>query len=303
MTSIDIETLFTILFVEIDDWYLAKGRQFLVGKAGRDPVFSDSEMMTLMLAAEYLPFASESQYLGFVRANHSDLFPNLLSQSQFNRRARGLRSLMEQMRRDRLIDWKIEQAETFLIDTKPVPVLGYRRRKTRSHFRGSANYGYCASRKFFYFGYKLVILTTGTGIPVIYELVAANIEERKAVETVLDYLKNAVVIGDKGFIGAEWQAQMLEQTGNRIVTPKRKNQKRQHKTGFETVLNGLRVRIEGVFHELQNTGRNLERLLAKTVDGLAARLIAKVTAHLFKHILRLRYRIDVQTFQQSSHFT
>jgi len=303
MTSIDIETLFTILFVLVDDWYLAKGRQFLVGKTGRSPVFSNSEVMTLMLGAEYLPFAAENQFLAYMRANHRALFPNLLSQSQFNRRARALRSLMELMRRDFLLDWGIEQARTFLIDTKPVPVLGYKRSKSRSDFLGKAQYGYCASRRLYYFGYKLVMLTNLEGLPVVYDLAPADVDERAAAETVLDHLSQSLVIGDKGFIGEEWQAQMLEQTGNRIVTPMRKNQKRQHEPGYETVLNGLRERIEGVFHELQNTGRNLERLLAKTVAGLATRLIAKVTAHLFKHILRLRYHIDIQTFQCSSDFT
>ena len=62
------------------------------------------------------------------------------------------------------------------------------------------------------------------------------------------------------------------------------------------LLNGVRERIEGVFHELQNTGRNLERLLAKTVIGLATRVIAKVTVHLLKHLLRTRFGIDVQSF-------
>lgn len=303
MTSINIETLFTILFVLVDDWYLAKGRQFLVGRTGRSPVFSNSEVMTLMLGAEYLPFAAESQFLAYMRANHRALFPNLLSQSQFNRRARALRSLMELMRRDFLLDWGIEQARTFLIDTKPVPVLGYKRSKSRSDFLGNAQYGYCASRRLYYFGYKLVMLTNLEGLPVVYDLAPADADERAAAETVLDHLRQSLVIGDKGFIGEEWQAQMLEQTGNRIVTPMRKNQKNQHEPGYETVLNRLRERIEGVFHELQNTGRNLERLLAKTVAGLATRLIAKVTAHLFKHILRLRYHIDIQTFRCSSDFT
>ena len=76
----------------------------------------------------------------------------------------------------------------------------------------------------------------------------------------------------------------------------------QHPDGFESLLNSVRERIEGVFHELQNTGRNVERLLAKTIIGLATRVIAKVTAHLLKHILRLRYGIDVQTFQCSTDF-
>ena len=110
---------------------------------------------------------------------------------------------------------------------------------------------------------------------------------------------NADIIGDKGFPGVEWQEQIKEQTGNTIHTPKRKNQKKQHPKGFQRLLNRVRERIEGVFHELQNTGRNIERLLAKTVHGLATRVISKVTAHLFRHILRVRYHIDVQTFQKS----
>ena len=143
--------------------------------------------------------------------------------------------------------------------------------------------------------------TTAAGLPVVYDLVAANIGDRQAAETILDTIRNAKVIGDKGFLGDEWQAQMLEQTGNTIITPKRKNQKIQHPDGFELILNRLRQRIEGVFHELQNTGRQLERLLAKTVSGLATRIIAKITAHLFKHILKARYHIEVQTFQSITH--
>ncbi len=296
MTSINIESLFTILFVLIDDWCHTKGQRFLARDVGRKPKFSDSEVLTLMLGAEYLPFSSEKQYLGYMRANHSNLFPDLLSQSQFNRRARSLHYPMEWMRRDLLMDMGIAHQEKFLIDTKPVPVLGYKRSKRRSDFYGSADFGFCASRKLNYFGYKLVMISTPDGQAVVYDLVAANTDERLAAETMIDYIKNGVLIGDKGFIGAEWQAQMLEQTGNRILTPKRKNQIHQNPPGYDALLNSMRLRIEGLFHELQNTGRNLERMLAKTVAGLGARLCAKITAHLFKRILRKTYKIDVQTF-------
>ncbi|MDJ0678068.1 MAG: hypothetical protein QNJ36_22240, partial [Calothrix sp. MO_167.B42] len=43
---------------------------------------------------------------------------------------------------------------TLLLDTKPVPVVGYKRDKRQSDFTGSADYGWCASRKMNYFGYK-----------------------------------------------------------------------------------------------------------------------------------------------------
>lgn len=300
MTSIDLETLLTIIFVLIDDWYQARGHRLMKGKVGRKATFSDSEVMTLMVAEEYIPYPGEVQYLGFMRANYLPLFPQLLDQSQFNRRARSLRYMVEAMRRDWLMELGVEQAEKYLIDTKPIPVLSYKRSKRHSDFRGSADYGYCVSRKLHYFGYKLVVITTLDGIPVVYDLVAANTEERQAAETILDEVAHAELFGDKGFVGVEWQTQMQQQTGNTITTPKRKNQKVQHPEGFEALLNRVRERIEGVFHELQNTGRNIERLLAKTVVGLTTRLIAKVTAHLLKHLLRLHFQIHVQTFQWSS---
>jgi hypothetical protein len=154
----------------------------------------------------------------------------------------------------------IEHVDHFLIDTKPIPVVGYKRSKAHSDFAGSANYGYCASRNLHYFGYKLVMVTTLDGLPVLYELVPANIEERQAAETVLDRIANAQFYGDEGFLGDEWQTQIEQQTGNQITTPKRVNQTVQHPAGFE-------------------------RLLAKTVVGLVTRVIMKVTSHLLRHLL------------------
>lgn len=297
MTSIDIETILTIIYVWVDDWYQCSGRMMLQGKVGRKPVFSDSEVISLMLAEDFIPYPGEQQFLGYMRANHLTLFPNLVDQSQFNRRARGLRLLVEALRQAWLLELGVENCDQFLLDTKPIPVVGYKRSKRHSAFAGSAAYGYCASRNLHYFGYKLVMVTTLDGLPVLYELVPANSDERQAAEAVLDRLCNVEVFGDKGFLGEAWQAQMAQQTGNRITTPKRTNQKVQHPPGFERLLNSLRERIEGVFHEIQNTGRNLERLWAKTVVGLVTRVISKVTSHLLKHLLRCRCGIDVQTFQ------
>jgi hypothetical protein len=300
MTSIDIETILTIIYVLVDDWYQSKGQQLLQGKVGRKPIFSDSEVITLMLAEDFIPYPGELQFLGYIRANHLALFPRLITQSQFNRRARGLRLLVEALRREWLVELGIEHVDHFLLDTKPVPVVGYKRSKKHSDFAGSAAYGYCSSRELHYFGYKLVMITTLNGLPVLYEMVPANIEERQAAETVLDRLANAHIFGDKGFLGEEWQCRINRQTGNCITTPKRVNQIIQHPDGFERLLNSVRERIEGVFHEIQNTGRHLEHLQAKTVVGLVTRVITKIASHLLRYLLRCRYGIDIQSFQCSA---
>lgn len=297
MTSISITDLLTIIFVLVDDWYQAHGHKLLNGKVGKKPKFKDSEVMTLMLAHDFMPYPGETQYIEFIRANYLALFPKLVDQSQFNRRARALRLLVEQLRRFWIVQKGWHLHTNYLLDTKPVPVVGYKRLKSHSDFAGNADYGRCASRNLSYFGYKLVVLSTLSGIPVAYELVPANLDERLAAEAVIDYLASCDIFADKGFLGFEWQTRIFDQTHNLIWTPKRKNQSVQNSKTLDRWLSSVRERIEGVFHEIQNTGRNLERLLAKTVVGLCARVITKMTSHLLRHLLRVDFRVNVQIFQ------
>jgi hypothetical protein len=300
MTSIPFDDLATIVYVQVDGWYQAEGVKLLAGKRGRKARFSDSEVITLVLLMDFLPFPGETQYLGFIRANYLTLFPELVDQSQFNRRSRGLRLLVEQLRRHWAGFLGLFDQRKYLLDTKPVPVVGYKRSKRHSYFAGSADYGYCASRNMKYFGYKLVMISTLDGVPVVYELVPANTDERKAADTVLPCIWQSDIFADKGFIGEEWQAEYADVQGNQIWTPKRANQLIQNPIEFDRWLNALRERIEGAFNELQNTGRNLERLLRKTVVGLATHVTAKIASHTLKLLLRRQFGIDVQTFSTIS---
>jgi hypothetical protein len=300
MNSIPMDDIFLHIYIIVDDWYQAHATDFRKGQPGKKPDFSDSEIMTVMIAMDYIPFPSERQFVEFVRANFLALFPDLLEQSQFNRRARQVAPLLEAFRQSCLLELGITLACEGLLDTKPIPVLGYRRSKKASEFAGSADYGYCASRKLHYYGYKLVTISTLSGIPIVYDLVPASTDERKAAETLLDQVSGFDLYGDKGFLGNAWQSKIYRQTGNTIWTPKRKNQLHPQSKTFERWLNGLRLRIEGLFNEIQNLGKNVERLLAKTILGLCARMAAKMTSHLLKYMLRSKFGIDVISFSQIS---
>ena len=164
-----------------------------------------------------------------------------------------------------------------------------------------------------YFGYKLVVLSTLKGIPVAYELVSANTDERKAVEGVLQMVHGSDIYGERrecasvakrlwadrlcGFIGQDWQQEVTTATGNRIWTIQRENQHQQVSSDLKRLISRVRQRIEGVFNEIQNTGRNPERLLNKTVNGLATHMALKMTSHTLRLFLRDRFGIDILTFQ------
>lgn len=300
MNSINFESLLITIFVLVDDWYQSEGKALKGKSPGAKPEMSDSEILTLAVVMDYLPFPGETQFIGFIRANYGQWFPNLLDQSQFNRRLRKLGQMLEMLRRKWVQQLGATDAVSLVIDTKPIPVVGYRRSKRHSDFNGSANYGYCAARKMKYFGYKLVMLSTLEGIPIAYDLVAANTDERQAVEGVLEVVNGCDIYGDKGFIGQDWHIELASSTGNRIWTIHRCNQHQQPSSTFKPLIGQVRQRIEGVFHEIQNTGRNPERLLNKTVNGFATHIAAKITSHTLRLLLRRQFGIDIQTFQSIS---
>jgi hypothetical protein len=155
------------------------------------------------------------------------------------------------------------------------------------------------ARRFYYFGYKLTLLSTWHGLPISYDLGPANLDERVAIESLLERVQGCPIYGDKGFIDADWQLQGQQRTGNRIWTVPRKNQKQQHSPALNRFISRVRQRIEGVFHALQNTGRNPERLLNKTVEGLCVHIAAKLASHTLRLLLRKQFGIDVLTFQQA----
>lgn len=297
MPSIAMVDLLTIMYVLVDEWYQTKGQAMLKGKPGMKPTFSDSEMLTLMLAQDFIPYPGETQYLGYMRANYGREFPKLVDQSQYNRRARRLGYMVERLRREWVALLGVADPKQLLVDTKPIPVLSYKRTKSKSEFAGSAAYGHCAARNLNYFGYKLVMLTTLDGVPVVYDLVSANTDEREAAEVVVQRVKDCDIFGDKGFIGDDWQATVRQHTGNRIWTAKRANQACQNPPEFDRLLGHVREHIESTFHRIQNTGRNVERLLAKTLVGLCTRVILKVTCLVLKLLLRRNFAIDVQSFE------
>ena len=56
MTSIDFPDLMIVVFVLVDDWYQRQIAPFQMAHPGVRPRFSDSEMLTLALLMDYLPF-------------------------------------------------------------------------------------------------------------------------------------------------------------------------------------------------------------------------------------------------------
>lgn len=294
---LDFVTLATIIFVIIDDWYKLNGNKYLCGKVGQKPTFTDSEVLTLMLLQEFLPFHSERRFLNFIRGNYQNLFPKIVDQSQFNRRARSLHLIENELRKSLTESIGAYLTALYVLDTAPVPVVGYKRPKNKSDFWGSAAYGYCVSKKLHYWGYKFILLATSSGIPVAVELVPANVDERDAAEEVLPYANvGSIALGDKGFIDSQRQKEGERRYGVSVYTFKRTNQRGKNSPEVQQLLKQYRSQVETTISSLKRV-EELEHHYAKTVIGLITRVITKVTAYVLRHLLLRFHGIDILNFE------
>jgi hypothetical protein len=60
----------------VDDWHQAHGCKLLNGKVGKQPVFKDSEVISLVLAHDFILYPAETRYVEFIRANYFPCFQN-----------------------------------------------------------------------------------------------------------------------------------------------------------------------------------------------------------------------------------
>jgi hypothetical protein len=134
-------------------------------------------------------------------------------------------------------------------------------------------FGYCRSHSRWFWRFQLYLACSGDGMPIGWELAAANIGERVVAAEMLDRIPLAghVVITDKNFAGAEFEA-LIAAHGAKLARPDRRDEPRRHGS-----LGAVRQWIESTFWTCKGP-LGLERHGARTVTGLAARVGLRLLA-------------------------
>ena len=78
-------------------------------------------------------------------------------------------------------------------------------------------------------GFRLMLVWAPDGMPIGFELAAANVSRRKVAAKVLKLLPlhGRTILADKGFAGRDFE-HIIEQMGGRLLKPDRKDKPRHH---------------------------------------------------------------------------
>lgn len=199
-----------------------------------------------------------------------------LSHSRFNRRSRQLLQLIYQIRQK--MNQKVDLSGQFLIiDSFPVPVCQPVRNYRVRIFRGSANIGYKATKKIYYYGFKVHAIVSDGGYILDYVVTKASVHDaRETVELIENtHPSNYYLLGDEGYLGKELH-QQLKQMGYELWTPYRKNMTGAKKHNDHQLM-AIRRIIESDFSLL--TYYNAENNRARSLIGFQSRLEIAILAY------------------------
>jgi IS5 family transposase len=228
--------------------------------------------VALAVAQAAIGISSDRQFLGLIGRVLPGWFTHLPSQSQYNRRLRGLVQLISIVQQ-RLARW-LDAGGLRLSDGTLLSVANYPGCQRRSEFAGFARFGFAKSQHRFIYGVRLVLLTDERGLPLGYTIVPANEKEYEPLADLLTGTPSEIVIGDKGFWGRSYQAR-LAADGTTLLTPDKT--RTAANLGRERALASTRLVIESVFANLKEQMR-LEQHLARTPAGLAVRIAQRILA-------------------------
>jgi hypothetical protein len=269
----DLDTLLTALYVKIDDEI---GETRWLGP----PAAVDGLRTRLAVAQAMLGFASEARWLRFVRSRLGAMFPYVPKQPGWNKRLRAALPLVKWAIRLLATDTDFWFDNHWIIDSTPVECGRSRPTVKRSDLAGWAGYGYCASHSRFFWGLRLYLVCTPTGMPILWALANPKLDEREVLTAMLDREPEAVtgrpgllLIADKGFASKEFEAD-LAWRGAELLRPSFKREKRRK---GESLLKSVRQLIESVNDTLKGQ-LDLEQHGGRTFEGVAVRVAQRVLA-------------------------
>ncbi len=231
--------------------------EFLKATGHRDDPqarLSTAEVMTIALVAAAF-FGSN------IEASRSFLeeygyIEKAISKSRFNRRLHAINPCLWQQLFDLLAEVfkQCHPEQTYVVDSLPVAACdNIRIRRCKLYppqEHGKAFRGYVASKRRYFYGLRVHLVTTGAGEPVEFCLAAASEADISVFkEMSLELPEGSIICADKAYTDYDYE-DLLEEVGLHLKAQRKKNSKRKMPAWEEFLGKPIRQYIETVFSRL-----------------------------------------------------
>lgn len=255
-------------------------------QGGFAPALTAEEVSTLEICGEYFKLATDKELFAYCRTHYAHFFPRLTERTLFVRQAANLWQVKAAIQQ-RLTHVSGQATESVqIIATLPLPVCGDTRSGRDRCFKPWADSGPCAAKNLDYYGFKVGLRITRSGMSTCCPLLPARPHDIQLLDELVEGFAG-LVPADKGFIDAFRQALLAERHGVFVVTAPRKGMVTPHSPTLLKVCARLRKGIETVGSHLTERFA-VARIRVHDLWHFQHRLIRKVLAHTVSVFLNLQ---------------
>lgn len=270
----------------ICDEYDEISREQSIRKAGFAPAFTDEEVMTVEICGECFGLNKDEAIYDHFHSYYRHFFPKLPERSLFVRQAANLWQVKMRIQQKLVSYFGQDQEPVQVIDTLPLPMCVFTRARRDRCFKPDADYGYCAAKQLYYYGFKLGLRISRLGMITHYALLPARPHDIQLLDDLLAGF-TGVAIGDKGFIDAIRQQELANKRSIELLTPPRRNMALQLPLPVQRLTRRWRKLIETVGSQL--AGRfAIEQIRVRDLWHLQHRIIRKILAHTLAVVFNLQ---------------
>jgi hypothetical protein len=190
---------------------------------GFAPKLTDAEVITIEICGEFFKLHEDTEIYHYFKRHYLDYFPICQSAPLLFARAANLWQAKLICQRMLVADSGAARDAVQSIDTLPLPVCTYTRGGRRNkRFATLADYSHCAAERMDYYGFKLGLRISRSGIITHFPLLSARAHDIQHLGTLIEGFCG-IVPADKGFLD-EYQHQLwLEFQQTQVVTPVKSN--------------------------------------------------------------------------------
>ena len=244
---------------------------------GFAPKLSDAELVTLAVISALLGYDNESQFVRFAHAHLRPWFPYLANRDGYNKRLRRSGDMIACVMGCLARECESWHHDVWLVDSTPVECGRSRETQKRSGLARWAQYGWCASHSRWFWGLRLHLVATPSGLPIAFALAGAKADERDVCADMIDAARIArpgqTLIADNRYRSQAFEAD-LNNAGITLLRPATRTEAPRPGAKF---LRPLRQIIESINQTLKGQ-LTLERHKARTKTGVAVRIGTRLLA-------------------------
>ena len=232
---------------------------------------SDSEVITTALVSSLYFGGHQDNAREFMRM--TKLIPTMLDKSRFNRRLHSLSELLFSLfyQIGNCIK-TIAGASDYVIDSFPVAVCDNIRISRSKLLKGEQWRGRQASMRRYFYGVKVQVLTTASGIPVEFCFVPGSESDVQALKKLpIAVAVESKIYGDAAYTDYTIEDNMREAEGIELMIQRRSNSKRKDEPWIRFLKEQMRKGIETTFSEIK--ALFLRTIHAVTFKGFLLKLI------------------------------